>query len=317
VSAPELHADDLLDREIRGVLTIEERARLEEHLAVCSVCRFERTVRADFRAEFAALGPSQPQASKLGRTAASAAATRHARVRLLGMVAVLLLLAGVAGAELSGKGFLSLIKRPTSASPHEVPAPGGPERVKQKRVLPAPHAATADTRSELTPEAAPAPPEALSAVPQRDQRPVSTSSVAPGHAAIRAGEAAPVASTAGDLFDEARAARERGDYAFAVERYERLLALFPSSPQALTTQAVLGRLLLDRGEPAAALRHFDAYLASGATTLAEEALLGRALAFGKLGQGMQEAEAWQALLRQYPGSVHASRAKERLSALAP
>jgi hypothetical protein len=77
----------------------------------------------------------------------------------------------------------------------------------------------------------------------------------------------------------------------------------------------LGRLLLDRGDPKAALARFDAYLASGATTLGEEALLGRALAFGKLGQSMQEAEAWQALLQRYPSSLHAARARERLAAL--
>jgi len=110
-------------------------------------------------------------------------------------------------------------------------------------------------------------------------------------------------------------AREQGDYAVAVDCYERLLALFPSSPQALTAQAVLGRLLLDRGDPGAALRHFDAYLASGETTLAEEAMLGRALAFGKLGRSVPEADAWQALLRAYPGSLHAARARDRLSVL--
>jgi TolA-binding protein len=123
------------------------------------------------------------------------------------------------------------------------------------------------------------------------------------------------AASASTLFDEARQAREHFDYSVAVERYTRLLALFPSSPQAVTTHAVLGRLLLDRGEPRAALEQFDAYLGSGSTTLAEEATLGRALAFGRLGQNMQEVTAWQALLSAYPNSLHASRAHDRLHAL--
>ena len=38
MTAPELHADDLLEREVRGSLTSDERARLEEHLADCPHC---------------------------------------------------------------------------------------------------------------------------------------------------------------------------------------------------------------------------------------------------------------------------------------
>ena len=47
--SPELHADYLLDKDANDELSPEEQARLDEHLAACPACRFERRVRGDFR----------------------------------------------------------------------------------------------------------------------------------------------------------------------------------------------------------------------------------------------------------------------------
>jgi len=307
VTQPELHADDLLDRDVRGLLTSEERARLEGHLALCTVCRFERTVRADFRAEFDAQSPPRQDTPRDAQDAirAGAGSPRRPRVRWFAMVALLSLVAGVAGAKLSGHGVFAFLRFSPALARSATPlvTAGGLAKRAAKLGVRAPATEPVDeTLVAATPsvEAAVARP-ATSVLRPHIERPV---------------DAVPAPSTAKTLFEEARQARERGDYAIAVERYQRLIALFPSSSQALTTHAVLGRLLLDRGEPAAALRHFDAYISSGANTLGEEAQLGRALAFGRLGESVQEADAWRALLRQYPRSVHAVRASERLSALA-
>jgi TolA-binding protein len=293
------------------LLSSEERARLEEHLAVCSVCRFERAVRADFRSEFESLGAGRPEEvpEDNGNVAPPIMRTRRRiRVRLLGLVAVLLLLAGVATAELSGGRLLAYVPW-SSASKPAATTGNVDERTKPKR----PARVAAMSASPLHGSPAPAPPPSAS-----DKGSPETAASTP-HGAVagapKPAAALPQVASASTLFEEARVAREQGAYAVAVERYERLLALFPSSPQALTAHAVLGRLLLDRGDPSAALRHFDAYLSSAGTTLGEEAMLGRALAFGKLGQSMQEADAWHALLRAYPSSLHAARAKERLGML--
>lgn len=318
MTSPELHPDDLLDREARALLTSEEQERLDAHLAVCAVCRFEREVRADFRAEFAALAeqrgdgaPVLPRAPAL--RASSGLRTRRARIRVLGALAVALLVAGGAAAELGGTRIVSYIARLGAKTPPIAPTPSATPAAKRTRLVPR-------TRPEAT-QAAPlliAPPEPASAAASTE--PNTAPSAAPGpperphtEAVARAPVSPP--ASASSLFDDARVARERGDYPGAVEYYERLLSLYPSSPQALTTHAVLGRLLLDRGAPAPALAHFDAYLASGATTLGEEAMLGRALALGRLGRASEETAAWQALLRAYPSSLHAPRARERLDAL--
>jgi tetratricopeptide (TPR) repeat protein len=49
------HPDDLLDRELRGLLSDDERGRLDAHLAGCAVCRLERSLRADFAEEAAVM----------------------------------------------------------------------------------------------------------------------------------------------------------------------------------------------------------------------------------------------------------------------
>ena len=47
----DLHPEELLDKDARGELSRDERARLEVHLARCSACRAERVLRMDFADE--------------------------------------------------------------------------------------------------------------------------------------------------------------------------------------------------------------------------------------------------------------------------
>ncbi|MBK8217147.1 MAG: zf-HC2 domain-containing protein [Myxococcales bacterium] len=47
----QLHPEDLIDKEARGDITEDELVRLEAHVAICSACRAERLMRADFEDE--------------------------------------------------------------------------------------------------------------------------------------------------------------------------------------------------------------------------------------------------------------------------
>jgi len=47
----DLHPEELLDKDARGELSTDERARLQTHLARCSACRAERVLRMDFADE--------------------------------------------------------------------------------------------------------------------------------------------------------------------------------------------------------------------------------------------------------------------------
>jgi hypothetical protein len=73
-------------------------------------------------------------------------------------------------------------------------------------------------------------------------------------------------------------------------------------------------MLLDDGDANAALRSFDDYLRA-AGVLREDVMVDRALALGRLGRWHDEANEWTTLLRAYPSSVHAERARERLRQL--
>ncbi|HEX3849598.1 MAG TPA: tetratricopeptide repeat protein [Polyangiaceae bacterium] len=140
-----------------------------------------------------------------------------------------------------------------------------------------------------------------------------TASLPPEPPATLGSVAAP--SAASFLFAQANQSRERGVYDAALRSYAKLIDTSPQEPEANAARVMLGRLLLDRGEPQAAPTQFEAYLRSGANTLGEEAQLGCALALRKVGRVADEIQAWQALLAAYPDSVHAARAQERLSEL--
>lgn len=134
-------------------------------------------------------------------------------------------------------------------------------------------------------------------------------------------QADPAAAASGNGFDsaealfrEANAARRRGDAAIARALYLRLEHDFPASDEAHLAHVSLGNLLLAMGRPREAEAQFAGY-AGGRSTLAQEALVGRAQSLAALGRGAEERRVWQALLRDYPGSVYAARAQQRLDAL--
>jgi hypothetical protein len=119
--------------------------------------------------------------------------------------------------------------------------------------------------------------------------------------------------TAAELFSRANAARRVTDLTKAASLYAELEARFPEAPEAGLSKVSLGRLQLDQlSEPAKALEQFDSYLAK-AGPLAEEAMVGRAQALGRLSRRTEERAAWAALLAKYPDSVWARTARERSS----
>ena len=321
----EIHPDDLLDREARGELSSVERLRLDEHLATCSVCCFERDVRADFRGDFEELArldaaPPPPSASRGRKRVAS-------RMRVTALVAAALLFAGAAAAEWSNllgrRALSSVVESASSGSSEVAPAPAAPKKPRSDRRSGTPAPIDSDIESDIG-SGAP-----LDGVTEPDV--LGSSSSAPSaplpHGPARAAvvAAVPLASSApadatppasaSTLFSEAGDARRRGAYDDAERLYGELAQRFPQSPEALNAHAILARLLLDRGDAAGALVHFDAYLRSGAGSLREEAMVGRALALERLGRTSDEAAAWNALLDAYPQSVHAARARARSAAL--
>jgi TolA-binding protein len=126
-----------------------------------------------------------------------------------------------------------------------------------------------------------------------------------------------LSATAEELFRHANAERRAGNTHEAEELYRALLSRYPGAAESRASRVSLGRLLLEReGDARGALTQFDAYLAgSGDETLAEEARVGRALAFMHLGLREEERRAWQQLMAHHPDSLQSERARQRLEAL--
>jgi hypothetical protein len=124
--------------------------------------------------------------------------------------------------------------------------------------------------------------------------------------------AAPTPPSAAELRARARSLRSAGRYAEAATAYQSLLSVHPRSAEARAALVSLGELQLSQlGNPVAALRSFDAYLARGGS-LAQEARYGRIRALRRLGRSAGARAATEAFLRDYPGSAQAKALRERL-----
>jgi TolA-binding protein len=293
----DLHPDELLER-ADGDLTPAEKAHVERHLAACPACRLERRARADFGR---LVSPREVDVNALvarvlhperARGRSPPLRTMHARSAML--VAALLAMGGVAAAASAWS-----VRR--GASSHASENPAVPS-LGHERTATAPVPAPPTIAAELPPHVA------------VEKRSPASAEHRSRHAESTAALAAATPDEQGVLFENANAARRRGDRATAETLYRRLIAAHPESIEARESLALLGRMLLDDGAPSDALACFDEYLRRGGE-LAAEAMLGKAIALQQLDRTEDERAAWTVLLQAYPGSLHAERARSRLAVL--
>lgn len=309
MNAPDLHPEELLEREAAGTLSAEERPLLQAHLAQCPTCRFELQARADFaQTPMGAMDLDGLVTRALAGLPSASAPVAPPRRRRRGgaLVAAALAFTAVssfAAARMTGVLPKLLAVLTGTAVVEPTPAPAA---------VPRPRAPTGPIEEERLQPPPPPPPPMLQAETPRLVRPAAKASIPPPPPAPAALVEAPPADV---VFSEANRARARGDHGLAVTLYRQLQERYPRSDEATLSHATLGRLLLDTGDAAAARRELSAYLAAGDGALREEALAASAQAAAKLGQQEDEAQAWSSLLAAYPDSLHAARARARLRAL--
>ena len=237
MSLTQLHPEDLFDKEARGALTTDERARLELHVAQCAPCKLERLLRADFEAENEApLSYSDLVAGALGAVGAQHAAQRapHAgapevpelgeapeapapseakptrrsstawrRVALL-MAAAFALVCTAAVASPQGRSFVrragTLLSSGEDIRDREA-TPRDPVKVATSPLNPTVHGAAARAVTPALPEAPSAPETPANALvaPVAPVAPVAAplAPATPATPATPAGRAAPAGQTAG------------------------------------------------------------------------------------------------------------------------
>jgi tetratricopeptide (TPR) repeat protein len=116
------------------------------------------------------------------------------------------------------------------------------------------------------------------------------------------GSARPSASA---LLGRARSLRSAGRYREAAAAYQELASAYPGSDLSRVALVSLGELQLSQlGQPQAALKSFERYLAGGGS-LTQEARYGRIRALTATGRTQAAREATDQFLHDYPGSAQA------------
>jgi TolA-binding protein len=287
----DLHPEDLLERAQRGTASDAELARLEQHLAECAVCRVERALSQQAALDVEPLRDEKLMVARLKRDVGErlrASPQRRAR-RKGAVIAVTLVAASLA--SVAAAATIVIVQRTPDAPSAPQATPAAP---KPHKAAPRPVAAPEPVLEE------PGVPVPEAALPETPAKP----------ALVEAGSAS-------ELFSRANQARREGKVKDAVRLYRALQERYSGSSEELVSRVALGRLLLDRlGDSRGALVQFNSYLASpGSGALREEAMVGRALALGRIGRGAEERAAWKALLDSWPKSTHAKRAQARLAEL--
>jgi len=318
MSSPQIHPEDLLDRARAGSLAPDEERLLRRHLARCAACRFELSLAPALFAQMElgdddealvtrAIGRTRPMRRYAwrgaGRKAARAAIVLAATLAFAAMAS--------AGAYVWRRHAVARLEARAlmQGNRHPIPTLSRDGRVDAR--LGAPHAEPSE------------PPVATLSMPE-----VAPATVAPALRArtaldaakraedARAAEASrATANVCADRYRRANEARRDGAAEEAVRLYQELRPTCAGTSEELSSRVLAGRIYLDRlGDPARALAAFESYLASTSNgALREDAMIGRALAFGRLNRAADEASAWQALLSSYPDSLYADKARSRLS----
>jgi TolA-binding protein len=290
------HVEDLSVLSRRAALSAAEERTFAEALEASATLATAHQVGLDFdRIATVRPGDDALIAAVAGRAVGRGAAglLRFQRRALLLVAA--LMLAGTAAAFWRFKAAPSAAVQPLA----------------QARLAPSAAAARAVVTDPGVSSQPPAPSEA--AVAQLGPRPVSSAPSAPSTRADPPSEH--TFDSAESLFREANAARRTGDNAVARALYLRLEHDFPASDEAHLAHVSLGNLLLAMGRAGEAEQQFASYL-GGHSALAQEALVGRAQSLASLGRSADERRVWEGLLHDYPGSVYAGRARQRLAELA-
>jgi tetratricopeptide (TPR) repeat protein len=275
-----LHPEVALDMALDGTLPAAERRDLDLHLAACAACAAHLSAARRVRPTLA----QQPWDEQLDRHAVDRAMTGLFRPRFAWLTSRrgFRVEFALAGLLLLGGLAGAALWRSHRPSPTPLLLPEASDELR----LPAP----------------------IQAEPSLVADPAPASSEPVWRRSTRA------QPSAAALFAQALALRGEGKVNAAIATHLRLQRLYPAARETRLSFALAGRLLLERGSSEQALAQFNQYLARPGD-VAEEALVGRATALGRLGRSAAEAAAWREVVERHPGSVYASHARKRLATL--
>ncbi len=300
---------DLVIRSRRYRLSDTEQWRLEQHLAVCSSCRLEQHVGADFDAICGLRAGDDVLVADLADKVVRRRLGLRGRGRpralwMAGAAACVFFAAAAAAGVLLDHRVAPQVSAPVASIPvTSQPAVRGRAGLAAKA-----EPSVAETEAPTAiPAATTAAPDARRA--QRSHAVRVAASAPPTEVETPAAQE----ETASALFVSANNERRHSHAAAAISLYQELQSRFPASEEARVSHVSLGRLLLERSMWSEGLSQLDDYLATVPDgMLAPEALFGKARALGMLGRLDEERSEWVALLTKFPDSVYAAQARRRI-----
>lgn len=307
----DIHPEELLDRAVTGELDEAEDRRLMAHVVNCEACAFELQMKHEFARDTTPNDADRDLAAhallRLRSRPETIPQLPSAKPKRWSKTA-LIIAAAMIVVFTSGVALGTIIWHVKSiASSGAVDEPRSETPSSQRRPRPSPPAAEVPLE-ESPPVLPPTVIEAReSTSTDREHSP------SPGPRRVETS----TPQGAAQLFSAANQARRRQEHAEAIRLYRNLQRQHPGSREEVLSRVTLGMLLMRRGGDAAgALTLFESYLAARPSgVMAEEATVGRALTLRRLGRTSAERQAWEALLTNYPRSIHRERAEERLGEL--
>ncbi len=295
------HPEELLDLAGQGVVMSDSQWRmLREHVALCVPCATQQRMSTRSAIASAVEGTMSPSRVHQDRLVLNQAFERfrlsqRARRAWLVPRARRWISVGVGTVLLSSAALAATWWTTRHTGALAVPAP--PAQVAA--------AATSGFRSRLS--------RPIDSPPQLDEPSSEPTSEDQG-ASLASARGRVDRATAAELFAHARTLRLNGNQAGALAIYRRLQRGYGDSREGRLSYLVVGRLWLERGRPDLAAPQFSRYLDT-AGSASEEALVGRATAFGRMGRSAEEVADWRTLVSEHPQSVYLNRARSRLEEL--
>lgn len=309
MSVVDLHVESLLDRERVSTLTEAEQKVLDEHLASCVECRFERQLRRDFAGSLRGpvgvddvddlidrvLGDAPAEPVHVSVAATPRRPRLLARTTRQWLVIGGVLLGSAAAAAFVSEPLISQIwpkaEMAESVDPNVTASQQGSAASSNEGTWEPMALYTPSSETALP--AAPPPP-----------LPSSTAGNEPSAAMLESASA---------VFSRANELRHAGKLRAALKWYAALDTKYPESAEARLSKSIVARLLLDQDQATRALQSYDDVLRSDPNGV--EALMGRAAALRRLGQRGAEARTLRQVIQAHPNSAHAEAARTRLAEL--
>jgi len=126
-----------------------------------------------------------------------------------------------------------------------------------------------------------------------------------------------IGPSAGGIYTQAFNDYQKGQYESAIEGFREVIRTYPDAPDAAEAQFEIGQSLYQQGKFKDAIQEYQKLLTAYAKTSARlsEAHLMQGLCYSALGQKAQAQQKYETVIKQFPNTIEALQASQKLDAM--